>query len=207
MKLQGPLASQIASGKIGNALTFVPNKRGTYGKKYSKPANPRTPKQLTIRALMTFVATEWRNLAPLEKREWTTLGLFNHIAPYHAFVKYNQDAWKNFLSPSKKPKPHRAQLPPSDFDFSANGRVGQVMIRFQETLGPPLWGFYCHRMQTWPFTPGHDNVVFFTNLPTPNRYDYFDGPLEPGRYYYRLARFNADGAFNLHPNGRSALVT
>lgn len=207
MKLRGPLNSTDATGKLANTVIYSKGKKNPYAKKHARPTNPRTPKQVTIRALMRFVATEWRNLAPLEKAAWIPIGLANHIAPYHAFVKYNQDAWKHFLSPSKKPNPPRTKLLPSNFDFSANGQVGRAMIRYQQTTGPTIWGFYCHRMQTWPYTPDHDNVVFFTQCPTPNKYDYFDGPLAPGVYYYRLARFDRNGAFDLHPNGRVANVT
>ena len=69
-KLLNPLLSSEARGKFGG--TVYNTWRGiAYAKEGTAPAQPRTSKQLAIRALMIILLAAWRELTPAERATWT----------------------------------------------------------------------------------------------------------------------------------------
>lgn len=99
-KLSGPLFSTNAVGSIGGALTYN-NWRGIqYVKALTPPSQPRTPRQLEIRAFMNILSGAWQGLTDAQRLGWNVWAdahqpnddQFNRPTPwsgFNAFVGLN----------------------------------------------------------------------------------------------------------------------
>lgn len=88
-----PLGSMQASGKFRDKI-FCTLKGKTYIKRYKKPRDPRTGKQLTNRSLFSQAAAGWQTLTETEKEA------YNQAAKYEPYSGYN--LWfKEFFEENK----------------------------------------------------------------------------------------------------------
>ena len=60
-----------ARGKVGGVI-YSKNKGGSYAKNYTKPANPRTPKQVAQRNIFSYVSSNWRMLTDGQRNSWNS---------------------------------------------------------------------------------------------------------------------------------------
>lgn len=60
-KIRGPLHSDSASGKFANAMVFATNKGVAYCRQLVTPKNPKSFKQLAIRAVINDASLAWKN--------------------------------------------------------------------------------------------------------------------------------------------------
>lgn len=58
-----------ARGKVGGVI-YSKNKGGSYARNYTKPTNPRTPRQVTVRNRFAYVSSNWRLLTDTERNAW-----------------------------------------------------------------------------------------------------------------------------------------
>lgn len=60
-----------ARGKVGGVI-YSKNKGGSYAKNYTKPANPKTPKQVAQRNIFAYVSSNWRMLTDGQRNSWNS---------------------------------------------------------------------------------------------------------------------------------------
>lgn len=207
VKLKGPSISTAASGKLANALIFGKSKRRAYMKKHAGPANPKTGKQLTVRAAMKFLSQQWKQLTPAQQTTWATLAQATQVSPYHAFIAFNQDRWNNFRAPSKEDPALELEPTPLVRAFLAIGGVKMATIRLLLWFPYDEWGVTIFRKPnpTYPF--GHDQCVLWVPIFGQRVTDYVDTPLAPGTYWYTARAFTNDGTLGPARGPVNATVT
>lgn len=198
VKITGPLASQSASGSLGEAMTFSHSHGRAYLKKKASPKQPRTGKQITVRALMKFLSQEWNTFSAAQMTTWAKPAFDQRISNYHAYIQINQERWNNAKTPTK-------EYPAAESSYTrypqynvAWDKVASILYRTRISGVPYPWGYLLCRSTVSGFTPGRGNTVhFFPQIGT--GYTYFlDTPLDPGTYYYRCAAFNDDGTMTVY---------
>ena len=87
-KLQGPLFSLDARGKIGNSLVYAIWKGINYCRKYIIPANPETAAQQTIRTYFTNAVAAYQSEDQATKDAWDTFveGLGWAMSGFNCYV-------------------------------------------------------------------------------------------------------------------------
>lgn len=197
VKLKAPLLSYDASGKLANAVTYATSRKRAYLKKHARPANPKTGKQLTVRAAMKFLSQQWKELKPINQATWAQLAQQKQISPYHAFIAFNQDRWNNFRGPSKEDPALEIDPTLTVRATVAIGGVGMVTLRLLQWPPYLAWGAAYFRKPTAAPPFGHDQCVLW--MPGSGRTVtvYIDTPLDPGVYWYTARLFTVDG--NLGP--------
>jgi len=87
-------------GSVGGS-TYSANKSGPYVKAWAPAINPRTPFQSNERRILSWVASEWRNITPAQRAGWNTwaalapqeqtntLGEAYYLSGFQWFVKLN----------------------------------------------------------------------------------------------------------------------
>ena len=99
------------TGKWGD--TIYTSRNGTYYKKrYTKPRNPRTPKQTACRTLFGQAMKAWQRLSQKEKRKWKQRAL--HIAKtgHNLFISYFIKAHKYRTEIARKRNKAQGEIKP-----------------------------------------------------------------------------------------------
>lgn len=208
VKLKGPAASTEASGKLANALIFSSSKSAAYLKKHAKPRNPKTPKQVSIRACMCFLAENWRNLTAPQQQTWADRAKRINLYPYHAFVKTNMLRWHTFHAPGKTDPVTGGKITLGQRATTTTGGVGMVTYCIYAPHTPKEWGWVIHRSQSPPWIPRLDTAIgLLPKTIDPGWNCYVDTPLAPGTYYYMRQTFLPDGTLYTDTRVSGAVVT
>src|SRR6266545_122834 len=91
-RVEGPLFSLRASGKIADAIVYSRWKGRPYVRRWLTPANPRSDAQRQVRGHLTFLTQWWANWLTAHSSVddyWVELAARDQISPIDAFVKYN----------------------------------------------------------------------------------------------------------------------
>lgn len=70
MKVRAPLHSIDVRGRFGVALVFSIWRGANYARTFTIPTNPRTARQLTIRAFLTTASRAWNALTNAQRTAW-----------------------------------------------------------------------------------------------------------------------------------------
>jgi hypothetical protein len=207
VKVAAPMLSLEASGTIANSMTFSKWKGRPYVRTRVTPANPRTPKQIGIRAVMAFLARQWANLTEAEQSSWEEKAKQTNVSPFNAFAGTNAFEWRNGHYPSKKYPAARSSTPPSAPTVSVTGGQRQVTISITTASTKPSWGYSIHRSTQSGLTPSWTNAVALVAADSNGNATYLDTPLPAGTYYYVVKSFNSDGKDGAASAYQSASVT
>ncbi len=93
-KLNTPLFSFTASGRLGKVLTITRRLAGSVGLLRGRPSASRTPDQATWRTMWQLATELWHQLSATERRAWESAGTTRHMTGY---------AW--FMSQALRPNP------------------------------------------------------------------------------------------------------
>ena len=93
VKTTGPMFSLDARGTLGDSVIFSKGKKSTFAKKFHKPTNPRSDKQIARRAMIKFLTQTWTGLHNSYKNSFNVMAAKWNISPYHAFLKFNSQRW------------------------------------------------------------------------------------------------------------------
>lgn len=193
VKLKGPAVSTEAFGSLANAVTFQQGKRGGTMKKHAKPKQPRTGKQIGLRASMKWLTQQWSTLTADEMATWFNRAMDTKIANYHAYLSYNAKRFHNFRMPSKEDPATEAGGGGGMEDCFAIAEYKAVRYHAKSSGPPVSWGYILCRSQTGGFTPGPENTIaLFFREPTAYTV-YWDRGLVAGTYFYRAAGFDDTG--------------
>lgn len=193
VKLKGPAVSAEARGKLADVLTFSTNPKTRVVKRHSRPSNPKTGNQIAVRAMMAFLAKEWKNISPADQATWEAPSAPLNVAPYHAYIKYNQARWNNSKTPTQAWPAAEAQPTPGSQYQDAYDGVASIRLRYYAGGGGTPWGWIIYRdTATMPTVRKDLAIALIARIPPIYTY-YRDTPLEPGTYYYRAVAFTQDG--------------
>ena len=193
--VSGPLLSTDASGAIGGSIVFSRWKGRAIVRKIARPKVSNTVKQLSLRAMMRFLAQSWISLSAPDQLTWTLPSAAKKVSPFNAYIAENMRRWRNFQSPCTS--------------FPAAG--GETPEFFPDVLAYP--GVRCITLQIDPgdTLPSLGYLLFRSTENVPGSFDTFiaailtfgsndpitfvDSPLLAGTYYYRIGHMMVGGAF------------
>lgn len=197
IKLYGPAISQDATGKLADALIFSKSKKRAYAKAHANPAQPRTPKQLSVRTMTTWLNNWWRTLTTAQQATWQDRAESYHLPRYHAFHKANKLRWTNYLAPSNVDPPTSTPTIPSlpSDGFTAGVKCAIARIRYG---GPPTTeAFIIFRVTGPADPPTQQNAIHILTAPPPGIWvTWRDTPLATGTYWYWVRSISADGGMS-----------
>ena len=153
VKTTGPMFSLDARGALGDAVIFSKGKKSSFAKKFHKPKNPRSDKQVARRAMTKWLTQTWSQLDPTYHDNFNAMADLWNIAPYHAFLKFNSNRWTSWLMPAVDfPVATSMTITSNDESFTKQGRVYSFEIKYNHannpsisiaieirTLGPSSW--------------------------------------------------------------------
>lgn len=138
-KIQLGNMAQNVSGSIGGT-TFGRNKGGAYARQKSSPVQPRTERQLTVRANLSLVSQAWRNLTAALRAEWETyaqahpvvdvFGQALKLSGMSAFCKIAADCLNLGLDQPTAPPPDPTEVIPAPVSAVATADDQTVVVTF-----------------------------------------------------------------------------
>jgi len=163
---------QMSGSIAGN--THARNRFGNYMRARTKPVNPNTDAQASVRAVIAFLTEHWKDaLSDAQRTAWNTyaaaiawnnkLGEVVHLTGFNHFMRAN-----SFLSRLDKTVvlagPTVLSLPVQDPLFSCTGVVGgnAITVTFDDTLD-------------WDNETG-GYLVYYQGQPQPHTRNFFNGP-------------------------------
>jgi len=191
--LTKPLHSAEAIGALAKTLVFSTAGGIHQVRKHVKPRNRKSPKQVGVRTMISFLARQWKLLTDDEKESWNEPALAAGLTRFNAYNSYNLKRWGRSRSPAKA-------FPATQDDDGGNILSSQV-LKLPTGLTVFLWIpqpkdtslITIHRSQETPFNPGYQNCII-AETPVPGTFHFFrDEPLAPGTYYYFAITHTATG--------------
>lgn len=188
----GPLMSVDASGKFGGSMVFAKWKGRNYARKLVIPSNPKQPKQVGVRSMLTFLAKAWAAIKVAEGPDYQTLADAAEISTFNAYVGANLDRWQANKGPTQSYPAADASTPIVITTAVLTGHVGYVTAVVTPAANANIWGIMVWRdsvsvVATWA------NCVAVYFQASVAAHTFTDSPLEPATYHYRFAQFNKDG--------------
>jgi hypothetical protein len=196
-----------ASGTYAKTLVFSKWKGRNYVRERVIPDNPRSAKQLGVRAMMSFLSQAWVNLIAGEKDDYAVGALAKSISAFNEFLSQNLAAWQNFVTPSKNWPAEMASTALTMTSMALTGGVGMVSIVLTPSGATAIWGLLIFRNTSAITVPSWANCIAAINANGASPVTYIDTPLEPATYHYRSAVFNDDGKMGTVIADATAVVT
>lgn len=188
----GPLMSVDASGKFGGSMVFGKWKGRNYARKLVTPKNPKSAKQLGVRAMMTFLAKAWSALAAGIKDDYDALAAADQISPFNAYVGYNLGRWQENKGPSQAYPAADASTPVVITSAPLTGHADYVTAVVTPAANANINGIMVWR-DSVSVVPTWANCIAVYFQAAVAVHTFTDSPLEAGTYNYRFAQFNKDG--------------
>lgn len=207
VKVSAPMLSLDASGSIAGAMVFSKWKGRNYVRALVKPANPKSVKQVSVRAMFKFLAQYWTNISDANQATWNDRADDLVVSPFNAFMSANQGRWRNFKAPSMKDPAAPAGSHAAIGTFSATGGVRLATLGWTVNTANHGWGVMIFRSATADFDAGFDNLIAVVPCMDADTYDYIDSPLAAGTYYYDWIGFTYEGDQSTEYGEQSAIVT
>jgi hypothetical protein len=203
---KGPLLSFEAAASIAGVLTYSKWKGRPYARLLVTPANPKTATQISIRALMRFLATTYTpNLTTTEKNAWTALAAVDNITKMNAYTRFNQRRWTQGQFPIVAPAEPPGTAPVMGAT-TATAQKGQILFSQAITTPNNIWGVVATLSLTTAYTPGRANARYFA-FGTASPIAFTVTGLTPATWFYRLAGFNRGGTGSAYIAEASVVVT
>ena len=191
-RVSGPLHSDAASGKFAGSLVYAGWKGRAYVRQLVQPANPKSAKQTGVRALMAFLATQWKAKTLPKWTGWTAAATARMISEFNAYVAENLARWQLFAAPTQVyPAAESANAITTTQALTPG--AGFMTIGLTPSAAGDNWGFAIFRDTAEITAPNWNNCVAVIPADGANAVEYTDSPLDAGTYHYRAGVFNTDG--------------
>ena len=195
VRVIGPMMSMQARGTFGKQLTFSEAKKRPYARRRTIPNNPRSGRQVSIRAMLTFLSQQWSGLDAADKATFDAPALLNQVAPYHVFCGQSQARNRHFLGPQKTYQPTMTGGAPAWYTFTLTKTGNRTFLKISDDEDPSYsWGYLIYMAHVNPFTPSWDKLVAAVEADgmTPTPVEFHDLP--PALYVYTVRCFTEDGS-------------
>lgn len=207
VKLKGPALSLAAGGSIADTVTFASWKGQHYLRKRVKGTNPRSPAQLSMRTILTFLAKGWADITPANKATWNDLADIARTSPFNAYLRYNLQQWRHFHTPTMTATRYEAVGAENLSNEAATPGVQHVLISADvDNLTTQNWGVCIFRALASPVIPQWDNCVQITKALSATSFTWTDSPLAPGHYYYQFRPFAFFGKMGVNQLEVDAII-
>lgn len=206
-KVHGPLFSLAASGTVAKAITFGIWKGRPWVRQRVIPANPRSALQVSMRAMMKFIAQNWADIGDTPQASWEDRAKLTNISPFNAYCSANQRRWREFQAPGQTdPVAETGTEPVATFD-SVTGGVGHADLNFTVTTLNDVWGVLIFRSPTGTFETSIANMKYAIRVDGTGALVITDTPLDPGTYYWDARFFTKEGLLGAEEGEQSGVVT
>lgn len=206
-RVQGPLFSLGASGKLGGAVVYATWKGRAYVRELVRPANPKSDKQLSVRGMLKFLSQEWAGIGDTAQVSWEDLADADVVSPFNAYIKKNLRRWRNFLGVGQDSDPAAGDTGPTHGAGSAAGGVRMATVTMAVTAPGDGWGLAIFRKFDSAVTPAFDNLVAVIPYDGTEDVVFVDTPLDPGTWHYDFMSITKDGLFTDETDPVNAVVT
>lgn len=206
VKLKGPIHSGDATGSLAEVLSFLRGKTVTIAKKHARPANPKSPAQKGVRAMIRFLAEQWSLLSAPERASWRAAAAGKPYAAYHAYIKVNMDRWNTMRYPSAAYPAAEVLTPTTAPLLWLTPKVASIQIETNAVGSGACWAYVHFQSLTSGFTPSPQNAVWIKTRDAWSTI-FLLTPVMPGTYYHRAIPFRRDGrAGNVTPQSSVTVV-
>lgn len=205
--VSGPLFSLDASGKLANAIVFSKWKGRPYVRQLVKPANPKSALQVSVRAMLRFLAQMWQGIGSTPQASWEDLADASIISPFNAFVGRNGSRWREFQAPSQTHPAAETGTPPVATLDSATGGPSYADIEFTITTLNDVWGVMIFRSPTGTFATSRANCIAIIEVDGTGTLVYTDSGLDAGDYYWDARFFSKEGLLDAEEGEVTTTVT
>jgi hypothetical protein len=192
-KVTGPLMSMTASGTLGGTLVYSVWKGRAYVRNHVNPANPKSAKQVGVRALFSFLTQVWTSISAACNGDYIAGAAGKSISTFNEFVSQNMARWQNSNAPTQHWPAAEASSGLTVTTMTLTGGVGMCTIALTPSGSTSIWGFIIYRSESAIVTPSWANAIAVIEADGTNAVTYVDSPLVAGDYHYRSAVFNVDG--------------
>jgi len=207
VKLTGPAASMAAAGSLADLLTFSSSKGKRYLKRKSKPKQPRTKPQVSIRAAMGFLSPQWKVPIQTIRDSWIPSAAATQISPFNAYVSANCLRHRNMQGLHLAYPASELGFIASPVSFTVTGHVRRVHFLLDITNLNQNWGLYIHWVSGNSIQPTWEDTLHI--IPTYSNgiheWDWRDVPA--GTYWFTDSRTTYTGKFERVNRWRSVVVT
>lgn len=136
-KVNGPLFSLQASGKLANAIVYSVWKGIPYVREYVVPSNPNSLGQRNTRSATSFFSKYWKSLIQADKDSWIAAANAANFSPFNAYMKAGLQALAAGFAPSDNSTEARTgpsqTATPTALVISAGVLTGSVVLDGPET--------------------------------------------------------------------------
>lgn len=159
-RVNGPLMSMEASGTVAGAVTFSTWKGIPYVRRHATPMNPSAPKQVSMRAMMRFLAQTGMSSVGTDQAAWDAAVASLKMSQFNLFVKKNQQRWRDFKSPSALCIPTEAGVAPAAGVITATGGVRCATLSIADGAQAPDYGWLIFKQDSMAPTPTWDELAY-----------------------------------------------
>jgi len=202
----GPLMSVDASGKFGGSMVFSKWKGRNYARKLVIPSNPKDPKQVGVRVMLSFLAKAWAAIKVAEQADYQALADADEISPFNAYMGVNLSRHQNNQGPTQSYPAADASSPCVITTAPLTGHAGYATAVVTPAANANIWGIMVWR-DTASLTPTWANLVACYFQASVAAHTFTDSPVEAGTWHYRFAQFTKDGIIGAALADASCVVT
>jgi len=201
--LVGPLHSDDASGKFAKCIVYAKWKGRNYGRQLVQPGNPKSAKQTSVRAMMTWLSKHWSTLSSNDQETWAGIAAANDVSAFNAFIGENMERWQYNAGPTNAfPPPAQGEQLDCDAEgingvkLAATGYEGYAILTAKPDIvgAQATGGRLIFRAATEPTPISWTTGVNVAQAAPMIGWEYIDRKLAAGTYHYKLAYFGTNGA-------------
>jgi hypothetical protein len=192
-RIMGPMHSDDARGLYGGTKTgvvFSAWRGARYTKSYAVPRNPRTVRQLGMRALLRCLNALWATLSDAEKSYWTAYGSAYNLPGFQAFCKYNMRQAGEGWMPQLEANEEHLSAPTAPTALAANVVDNVIVVTWTDAALAYTTGI--HVGTAGGFTPAMRNLTYATPA-TDGEDRQCTLRVAPGTYYLKARNADEDG--------------
>ncbi len=206
--VKGPLFSLDASGSIGDALVYSKWKGRNYVRRHAIPSNPKSPGQVSVRAMLKFLTQYWDDLTEGEQADWEERAAATDISPFNAFISYNMLRWGRYATPSKEDPATASDDAGTILSPTATAGSRSVLLEVPISVLESNWGVIIHSALTTGFTPSRNTARQVIPAESVATFTWLDFPLTVGvEVFYRFQSFSEKGVTVVLVGEQSATPT
>lgn len=193
VKLKGPGMASTAAGGLGKVLIFSQSKGRAYAKKWTKPANPKSPAQIAMRVVTQYISLQWFNLPQADRDSWTTLATQLNVPPMTACIGWNTARARSGIYPATLWPGASVNAPQTWLSWVITVQPRSLLHVFGYWAKPTGRGWVVHRAEGAPVLRAWNNFVKFVEAGQVSGVTWWNDHLDPGTYYYQARRISNDG--------------
>lgn len=206
VKVLAPAMSLEASGQIGGVMVFSRWKGRPYARALVKPHNPKTQGQTGIRAMLAWLATQWKNLSDPEQASWVDLAAATNVLPFNSYVAHNMRRWRENKGPTQE-YPAAETATAVTITLSVTGGARCMDISVDPSAATIGWGIAIFRHTVTGLGKVYNRLIKIVAINGTDAVLWTDAPLDAGTYYYTAAFVTDSGILGAAAVEDSDVVT